>query len=66
MCDCLVLMDNFIGCWKDTNQVQESCPTPNAPTKNLFCALHNRGDQEYSPDVVTDIYKNFPLMSMLY
>ena len=38
---------------KESTQDPTNTPSPNAPKKNRFYALHSRGDQEDSPDVVT-------------
>ena len=38
----------------EINQEQTTGPTPDAPMKNHFYVLRSRGDQEDSPDVVTE------------
>ena len=43
---------------KGSGQAQASGST-DAPNKNLFYALHSRGEQETSPDVVTGMLKVF-------
>ncbi|KAH0784229.1 hypothetical protein KY290_003827 [Solanum tuberosum] len=68
---CLVGTGNCYGCGKsghmrrdcpmlktqgrENAQAQASGPNPDAPKKNHFYALQSRGDQESSPDVVTDM-----------
>ena len=80
--DCLVGTDNFFGCGKifhkiryclnvkrkdkGSMQSQTSGSIVDSPKKNHFYALPFRGEQESSPDVVTDMLHVFSLMSMLY
>ena len=45
---------------KGSGQAQAS-GSSDAPKKNLFNALHSRGEQETSPDVVTSMLKVFSI-----
>ncbi|XP_015075521.1 uncharacterized protein LOC107019613 [Solanum pennellii] len=73
--DCLVGTGNFIGCGKNGHkvrdfpnlkgkergdQVQER-GSSDGPKNNRFYALRSRGEQETSPDVVTDMFKDFTI-----
>ena len=57
MKDCPMIKDRV----KEGNQAQASGPNPDAPKKNRFCTLQFRGDQEDSPDVVTDMLQVFSI-----
>ena len=50
---------------KGSVQAQASL-TSYAPNKNHFYALSSIGEQETSPDVVTDMLKSLILMCLLY
>ena len=51
---------------KESTQDPTNTPSPNAPKKNRFYALHSRCDQEESPDTVTGMLQVFSINYMIY